>query len=86
VDGDVCLACGLCADHCPVEAIAVEELAEVNAMQCIGCGVCVTQCPEGALALVRRETTYEPPKDHAAWLMQVAAEKGREEAFTAQMG
>ncbi len=86
VDGDACLACGLCEDHCPVEAIAVEEVAEVDAAQCIGCGVCVTQCADGALVLVRRETTYAPPKDHEAWLMQVAAEKGREEAFSAQMG
>jgi hypothetical protein len=41
----------------------------------------VTQCPEDALALVRRETTHEPPADHAAWLMQVAAEKGRQDVF-----
>ena len=82
VDADTCLACGLCADACPMEAISIEDLAEVNAELCIGCGVCVTQCPEDALALVRRESTYEPPADHQAWLMQVAAEKGRQEAFS----
>lgn len=86
VDASACQACGLCEDQCPVEAITVEEVSGVDAAQCIGCGVCVTHCPEGALALVRRETTHEPPKDYAAWLMQVAAEKGREEAFRAQLG
>ena len=82
VDPDSCLACGLCADACPVEAIVVEDLAGVNPELCIGCGVCATRCPEDALALVRRATTYEPPADHEAWLAQVAAEKGRRDVFT----
>lgn len=85
VDSEACLACGLCEDECPVEAILVEDVARVDAVQCIGCGVCVTRCPEGALALLRRETTHEPPEDYAAWLAQVAAEKGRQEAFGAQL-
>ncbi|NIV29859.1 MAG: 4Fe-4S dicluster domain-containing protein, partial [Anaerolineae bacterium] len=72
-------ACGLCEDACPVEAIAIEDVAQVSIERCIGCGVCVTQCPEEALALVRRETTHEPPADHEAWLTQVAAEKGRQD-------
>ena len=82
VDAETCLACGICVDACPVEAIAVEAVAEVDVSLCIGCGVCVTQCPEDSLALVRRETTHEPPADYEAWLMQVAAEKGRQDAFT----
>lgn len=85
-DAELCLACGLCEDGCPVDAIAVEEVAEVDAASCIGCGVCVTHCPEGALSLLRRETTHEPPKDYAAWLMQVADEKGRHESFSKQLG
>jgi ferredoxin len=85
VDAESCLACGICADVCPVEAIAIEELAEVAQNLCIGCGVCVSQCPEGALALVRREKTHEPPADHMAWLEQVAAEKGRKDLFTQEL-
>lgn len=85
VDAKACLACGLCAEDCPVEAIAVGEASEVDGARCIGCGVCVTQCPEGALALVRREATCEPPKDYDDWLMRVAEEKGRLEAFRAQL-
>jgi Pyruvate/2-oxoacid:ferredoxin oxidoreductase delta subunit len=85
-DADTCQACGLCESTCPVEAIAQAEVASVESERCIGCGLCVTQCPEGALALVRRETTHEPPKDYPAWLALVASEKGREEAFIAQLG
>jgi electron transport complex protein RnfB len=86
VDGDVCLACGLCEEHCPVEAMTIDDVAAVDPADCIGCGVCVTKCPEEAVALVRRETTRQPPRDYEAWLMQVAAEKGRLEAFGAQSG
>jgi ferredoxin len=86
VDVGACLGCGLCEDRCPVEAIAVYEVASVDAARCIGCGVCVTHCPEGAPVLVRRQTIQQPPKDYRAWLMQVAAEKGREEAFRAHLG
>lgn len=86
VDAESCLACGVCEDYCPVKAIAIDETATVNLQQCIGCGVCVNQCPEGALALVRRESTHEPPADYAAWLLQVAQEKGRTEAFIAELG
>ncbi len=86
VDAETCLACGLCEEPCPVGAITLDDVAWVDQVRCIGCGVCVTQCPEGALALLRRETAHEPPKDYEAWLRQVAAEKGRLEAFSAQLG
>jgi Fe-S-cluster-containing hydrogenase component 2 len=68
-----------------VKAITVDEIAVVDRERCIGCGVCVTQCDAEALALFRRETTHEPPKDYATWLVQVALEKDRLEALAAQM-
>jgi ferredoxin len=69
-----------------VRAKELVEVARVKSEQCVGCGLCVAHCPEEALVLVRRETTHEPPQDYAAWLAKVALEKGREEAFQAQLG
>ena len=86
VDADACPACGLCESACPVGAISMGDVAQIEVGQCIGCGVCVTQCPEGALSLVRRETTSEPPQDYETWLFKVAVEKDRMDAFVGELG
>jgi ferredoxin len=54
VKEEECNACGDCEDICPVNAMKVDKIAEVDVDTCIGCGVCVTHCPMEALALVRR--------------------------------
>ena len=43
---DECVACGACAETCPVEAIKVEDnLAVIDYDKCIGCGACKEKCP-----------------------------------------
>ncbi|MFO8011030.1 MAG: 4Fe-4S binding protein [Dehalococcoidia bacterium] len=59
VDEDECIACGDCADWCPMKAVTVEQVAEIDENTCIGCGVCVTHCPSEAMALVRRADKAE---------------------------
>jgi len=54
VKEEECNACGDCEDICPVNAMKVDKIAEVDVDICIGCGVCVTHCTMEALALVRR--------------------------------
>ncbi|MCP4611566.1 MAG: 4Fe-4S dicluster domain-containing protein [Planctomycetes bacterium] len=54
IDENTCIACGDCADLCPVKAIKVDNIAVVDSETCIGCGVCITHCPSESMALERR--------------------------------
>ena len=46
---DECIACGACADACPVEAISEGDgKFVVDAASCIDCGACAGTCPVGA--------------------------------------
>ena len=48
---DACVACGSCADQCPVEAISEGDGKYViNADECISCGSCADTCPVNAPA------------------------------------
>ena len=52
----LCTGCGICADHCPVQAILVEDAkAAIQEGKCIGCGQCELQCPAGAIELASNE-------------------------------
>jgi heterodisulfide reductase subunit A len=45
-----CVACKLCIEICPYDAISFDEekqLAIVNEIICQGCGACATVCPSG---------------------------------------
>ena len=49
VINDECIACGACADGCPVNAISEGEGKYVIAADdCIDCGACADACPLGA--------------------------------------
>jgi len=65
IDESDCIACGDCADLCPVKAITVENIAVVDPDICIGCGVCITHCPSEAMAFMRRPEQVEVPEDVA---------------------
>jgi len=49
VKPDACTACGQCARWCPVDAITVEEAAQIDHALCIGCGECLAVCPFDAI-------------------------------------
>lgn len=42
---DECIACGACADTCPVSCIAEGDKYVINPDECIDCGACEDGCP-----------------------------------------
>ena len=48
---DECIACGACAEGCPVGAISeADGKYVIDADACIDCGSCADACPVGAPA------------------------------------
>jgi Pyruvate/2-oxoacid:ferredoxin oxidoreductase delta subunit len=61
VDGELCAACGSCAEACQFAAIAIDDgFARIDAPACMGCGVCVSHCPQEAISLLRDPAKGEP--------------------------
>lgn len=47
---DDCTLCGVCADHCPADAITLDEVqAHIDQDKCIGCAECMAMCRFGAV-------------------------------------
>ncbi len=44
-----CIACAVCSEWCPSDAISVDEFAVIDRKRCIGCGECIAVCQEGAV-------------------------------------
>lgn len=43
---DECIACGVCSDECPVEAITEgDDKYSINPELCTECGACADVCP-----------------------------------------
>lgn len=51
VDTKYCVACGVCANNCPVKAITIVSgmYADVNRDICIGCTKCSKVCPASVI-------------------------------------
>ena len=48
---DECLACGVCMDECPAEAICEgDDIFVIDAGECTDCGACSEVCPNEAIS------------------------------------
>ena len=73
ISTSICTGCGLCANLCPTDAIALEEgseglrMPQIDLKKCIYCGVCLDRC-------VVNPKRRNPPEPHfmgegyAAWV------------------
>ena len=59
-EGDLCIACGICAELCAFGAIDLARDPVVDSALCMGCGVCASHCEAGAMTLQRDLTKAEP--------------------------
>ena len=79
IDGEACVACGVCAERCHMDAISIGETAVLNHDRCIGCGVCIPECPTEAIRLQAKDadTRYVPPKLTYQTYLRMAKERGK---------
>jgi ferredoxin len=79
VDARQCTACGACVDRCQMDAIRIEETAEIISDRCIGCGLCVTECPTNAIGLNLKKDAdrYVPPANSFKTYLKIARERGK---------
>ncbi len=86
IEADECIACGTCADHCPADAIEVDDHALIDKGKCIGCGECIATCLEAAVKFdwaVMGRQLQERIAEHAAAV--VRARRGRLACVTAAL-
>ncbi len=50
IDPELCSSCGICLIYCPIDAIQMTDIAEVNQELCVECGSCLRAevCPTDA--------------------------------------
>jgi uncharacterized protein (DUF362 family)/NAD-dependent dihydropyrimidine dehydrogenase PreA subunit len=53
-DTNACVRCGLCAEHCPTDAVVLDPFPRIDRGKCIRCYCCLEFCPCEAMKLSKR--------------------------------
>jgi uncharacterized Fe-S center protein len=67
--------CGVCVAWCPVDAITVEDRAQIDDSLCIGCAECIAVCPEKAVGIRWNEATDTCQRKMVEYASAVLASK-----------
>jgi ferredoxin len=85
VNGLTCVACGLCVEVCPYDAIALAEasvmgrgrqvtIAVVDPNRCTGCGLCAASCRSTSIELPDEFSNEELVAELWNWMSSPVAE------------
>ena len=74
-----CVACGECQERCHMDAVTMDETAQINLDRCIGCGICIPECSTEAIQLVAKggSEKYVPPRFTYQAYLRMAKERGK---------
>ncbi|RJQ85911.1 MAG: 4Fe-4S dicluster domain-containing protein [Desulfobacteraceae bacterium] len=78
IGADLCTACGMCLDRCPVKAIEVDDMATFDPERCVGCGLCASGCPSEAITMLPRKSIDEPYESAHALFSSILAAKNQQ--------
>jgi Pyruvate/2-oxoacid:ferredoxin oxidoreductase delta subunit len=79
VEKERCINCGNCEDKCQMEAIIIDEVAQVDLDRCIGCGLCIPSCDVEAIRLEAKDEhdQWVPPATVIGTYTNIAKERGK---------
>jgi heterodisulfide reductase subunit C len=81
VNERTCVACGLCVELCPYDAISLAErqvaghtqiFASVDAERCMACGLCAASCRSSSIELVEEFASETLMEDLWGWMNRTA--------------
>jgi heterodisulfide reductase subunit C len=87
VDESTCVACGLCVEICPYEAIELQEtrimgrartIAHVDANRCMACGLCAGSCRSSSIEVSDGFSNEVLMEDLWQWVGETEAVRGLE--------
>lgn len=74
-----CTFCKKCADFCPVHAISVNDVVEINYDACFGCGACTVLCDQGCFYVPAKKA--EKFQERVALAAKAAVKKFKDVAY-----
>jgi heterodisulfide reductase subunit C len=81
VDEQTCVACGMCTQVCPYEAISLVEqqvaghartFAQVDASRCMACGLCAASCRSNSIELPDTFSSESLMSDMWGWIQDTS--------------